>query len=128
LAKLLLWKNERRGKADVVLREADKMDLRPHLAVEAVEIFHQKRLRQLSRPISAKVGKENGVAIAHALLVRLQENQRRHELVGLAKCVLSLNRCGRRRFAKLTTTKNDCIPGFFRAVPPSVTIHCEIAA
>src|SRR6266481_975655 len=85
LAKLLLRKNERRTKADVVLREADKMDLRPDLAVEAIEIFQQKRLRQLSRPISTKVEKQNGVAIAHALLVRLEENQRRHELVGLAK-------------------------------------------
>ena len=45
LVKLLLRKNERRRKADVVLRQADKMNLRPHLAVEAVEILQQKGLR-----------------------------------------------------------------------------------
>src|SRR6266496_3623684 len=57
--KLLLRKNERRSKADVVLREADKMDLRPYLTIEAVEILQQKRLRQLPGPIGAKVEKQN---------------------------------------------------------------------
>jgi hypothetical protein len=44
-AKLLLRKNERRRKAHVVLCEAHKMHLRPHLTIKAVEIFQQKGLR-----------------------------------------------------------------------------------
>ena len=52
-------KNKRRRISHIVLRERDEMDLRPDLAVEAIEILQQKGLRQLPRAIGAKVEKQN---------------------------------------------------------------------
>ena len=46
------------------------MNLRPDFAIEAVEVLEQERLRELSRAVGAKIEKQNGVAVAHTLLVR----------------------------------------------------------
>src|ERR671925_1826747 len=70
-------KDERRRIPDIILRKRDEMDLRPHLAIEALEILQQKGLRELARAVSAEIKKQDCVSIADTLLVRQGENHRR---------------------------------------------------
>ena len=49
------------------------MHLRPHLAIEPVEILKKKRLRKLTRAVGAEIEKQNRVAVANPLLVRLKQ-------------------------------------------------------
>src|ERR1051325_5020557 len=64
----------------------------------------------------------------HTLLVGVGENQGWHELFTLAGFVLPIHSRRWRIFANFTATKNDCVPGFFRAIPPPVAIHRKISA
>ena len=56
----------------------------------------------------------------------MRENERRHELVGLASFVLSIQRFRWRIFARFTATENNCVPSFFRPIPATIAIHREI--
>src|SRR4030095_9951335 len=104
------------------------MDLRPYLAVKAIEILQQKCLGQLPGPVSAKIEKQNHVAITHALLICVRKNQWRHELVCFSVLVLLIHSRRRRRFADLTATENNRVPRLFRTVPTSVAVHRKISA
>ena len=48
------------------------MHLRPHLAIESIEVFEQKSLRQLSSAIGPEVKEKDRVAVADPLFVRVQ--------------------------------------------------------
>src|SRR5206468_7493162 len=60
--------NEWRRIAYIILRERDETNLRPHFAIEPVEVLKQKRLRKLPRAIGTKIEKQNRVAVAQTLL------------------------------------------------------------
>src|SRR5437588_3032537 len=64
--------------------------------------------------------------MANALLIRVCKNERWHELVGLAKFILSIQGIGRRRFADFATAENNRVPSLFRSVPATVAIHREV--
>ena len=125
---LLRREDERRRIGDVVLRQGDVINLRPCLPFKAVEILQQESLGNLAGPIGAEVEKENGVAIANALFVRVRENERRQEFIGLSAFVLGANGFGRRHLATLAPAKHDRVPGFLCPVPAPIPIHCEITA
>ena len=125
----LCWrKNKRRRISNVILRQANEVHLWPRFAVKAVKLLQQECLRELPCAVGAKIEKQNCIAIANALLVRIAKNQRRHKLVRLARFVLSIQRFRRRGSANFTATQNDCIPRFLCSIPTTIAIHCKVAA
>src|SRR4029453_17904089 len=104
------------------------MDPWPNLPVKAVEILEEEGLRKLPGAIRPKVEEQNCIAVANSLFVRLGKDQRRHEFIRLAGQIIPAE-CHRRRVtANLTAPENDRVPGQFRPIPASITIHRKIAA
>src|SRR5664279_3053758 len=64
----------------------------------------------------------------NSLLVRVRENERRHEFIRGAAFILRAHGRGWRGFTSLSPAKHHGVPGFFRSVPTPVAIHREISA
>ena len=119
--------NDRAIVGRVILGQGDVMHARPDFPVEAVEILEKKSLRELPGAIGPEVEEDDGIAVVDALFVRLGKDQRRHELVRLALCVMPADRGRRRVRADFAAPEHDRVPGELRPVPAPVAIHREIA-
>ncbi len=116
-----------RGIFGVVLREGDVVDGGLHAARKAIEVRLEESERKLARTVGAEVEEEDDVAVAHALLVGVREDEGRHEFVRDVARIFLADGIGGRSHTALPLPHDDGIPGELGAVPTPVAVHAEVA-
>ena len=116
------------GVSRVVFRQRVVADFRRHFAVEAVEVFVEKRDGKLARAVGPEVEPQDHIAIAHTLFVRVTENHWQEKFIAARFLDIGgLNGIGWRNLFLRAFAEHNRVPRELVSLPALVAIHRVVA-